>query len=159
MSQRSQELAERFIAANEELIQCIEGCSEEALDCITADEEWPVRVTAHHIAVSHEPVAALAQMIADGQPLPTLTLKIFDEGNAKHAAEHATVSKKVIVDKLKESGAKAGEIIRALSDEALDRSSYFTLFEGDVTAEEIVENMLIGHVSGHTQSIKAAVGK
>lgn len=159
MNQRSSKLAERFTAANEELIRCIEECSEAELDCVTADEEWPVRVTAHHIAVSHEPVAALALTIAEGQPLPKLTLEMFHEGNAKHAAEHATVSKDVIIEKLKDSGAKAREIVRALSDEALDSSSYFTLFEGDVTAEGIIENILIGHVTGHTQSIKAAVGK
>ena len=73
MSQRAQTLVQRFNAANAELISYIEGCTEQELDRVTADEGWPVRVTAHHLAVSHEPVADLAQLLASGQPLPSFT--------------------------------------------------------------------------------------
>ncbi len=159
MSQRTEELVERFTTANEELILYIESCSEAELDCVTTGEGWPVRVAAHHLAVSHEPVAGLAQLVATGQPLPELTLELFHHGNAQHAAEHATVSKQVIIDKLKSSGSHARETISELPDEALDRSAYFSLINGDISAQGIIENILIGHVIDHLGSIKAAVGK
>ncbi|CAN5469126.1 hypothetical protein BH10CHL1_BH10CHL1_46200 [soil metagenome] len=159
MSQRAQELVQRFNATNAEMISYIENCSEGDLDRVTADEGWPVRVTAHHLAVSHEPVAGLAQLLANSQPLPPLTLEIFHHGNAQHAAEYATVSKQTILDALQNGGAKAGAIVSGLSDEALDRAGHFTLINADITAQGVIENILIGHISSHLESIKAAVGK
>lgn len=159
MSPRIQALVQRFNAANAEMISYIENCSESDLDRVTAGEGWPVRVTAHHLAVSHEPVAGLAQLLASGQPLPPLTLEAFHHGNAQHAAEYATVSKQTILDALQSGGAKAGAVVSELSDEALDRAGHFTLLNGDITAQGVIENILIGHISGHLESIKAAVGK
>lgn len=159
MSQRAQALLERFNAANAELISYIEGCTEHDLDCVTAGEGWPVRVTAHHLAVSHEPVAGLAQLLASGQPLPPLTLEIFHHGNAQHAAEYATVSKQTILDTLQSGGEQASAMISGLTDGALDRAGHFTLLNGEITAQGVIENILIGHVNSHLASIKAAVGK
>ena len=159
MSQRTQELAQRFNAANAEMIRYIEGCSENDLDRITMGEGWSVRVTAHHLAVSHEPVAGLAQLLASGQPLPPLTLEIFHHGNAQHAAEYVTVSKQMILDTLQNGGAQASAVVSGLSDEALDRSGYFTLLNGEITVRGVIENILISHISSHLESIKAAVGK
>lgn len=159
MSQRTQALVQRFNTANAELISYIAGCTEEELDRVTAGEGWSVRVTAHHLAVSHEPVAGLAQLVGHGQPLPTLTLEMFHHGNAQHAAEYATVSKQTILDTLQRGGTQAGAIVSGLSDEALDRAGHFTLLNADITAQAVIENILIGHISSHLASIKAAVGK
>lgn len=159
MSQRAQALVQRFNAANGELISYIEGCTEDDLDRVTTDEGWPVRVTAHHLAVSHEPLAGLAQLLATGQPLPPLTLEIFRHGNAQHAAEYATVSKQTILNRLHSGGAQASAIVSGLSDEALERSGHFTLLNGEISAQDVIENILIGHIRSHLESIKAAVGK
>ncbi len=159
MSQRAQALVQHFNAANAEMIRYIEGCSESDLDRITAGEGWRVRVTAHHLAASHEPVAGLAQLVGSGQPLPPLTLEMFHHGNAQHAAEHATVSKQAILDALQSGGAKAGAVVSGLSDEALDRAGHFTLLNAAITAQGIIENILIAHISDHLESIKVAVGK
>jgi hypothetical protein len=159
MNQRAQALVQCFNVANAELIRYIENCSESDLDCVTAGEGWPVRVTAHHLAASHEPVAGLAQLLARGQPLPSLTLAIFHHGNAQHAAEHATVSKQTILDALHSGGAQASAVVSGLSDEGLDCAGHFTLLNADITAQGIIENILIAHIGSHLESIKAAVGK
>lgn len=159
MSQRAQELAQRFITANDALIQYIEGCAETDLDQVTAGEGWSVRVTAHHIAVSHEPVAGLAHLIASGQPLPALTGEMFHQMNAQHAADHTTVSKTAILDTLRTGGAKAAAIVSGLSDEALDRVGHLTLINNDISTQAVIENILIGHIDSHLGSIKAAVGR
>jgi len=157
MNQRAQALAQHFTTLNAELISLIERSTESDLDQITTGEGWPVRVTAHHLAISHEPLAGLVQRIASGQPLPQLTLEMVHQANAQHATEYATVSKQAILDALQHSVAKAGTIISGLRDDALDRAVYFTLFNGDVTAQAAIEALLIGHVSGHLASIKRAV--
>lgn len=118
-----------------------------------------MRVTAHHVAVSHEPVAGLAQAIAKGQPLPPLTAEDFHHGNAQHAAEYATVSKQAILDALQSGGASACAIVSGMDDDALERSGHLSLLNADVTAQSIIENILIGHVTSHLASIKAAVGQ
>lgn len=159
MSQRAQELAQRFTAANDGLIQYIDGCSEAELDQVTAGEGWSVRVTAHHIAVSHEPVAGLAHLIANGQPLPQLTGEMFHQMNAQHAAEHTAVSKAAILATLRSGGAKATAIVSGLSDEALDRVGHLTLINSDISTQAVIENILIGHIDSHLGSIKAAVGR
>jgi len=159
MSQRAQELVQRFNAANAELISYIENCSESDLDRVTAGEARRVRVTAHHLAVSHEPVANLAQLLGSGQPLPSVTMAMLHHGNAQHAAEYATVSKQTILDALQNSGAKASAVVSELSDEALDRSGHSTLINADITTQGVIENILIGHLNEHLASIKATVGK
>lgn len=159
MSQRAQALAQRFNTANTELIHYLEGCTEQDFDRVTTEEGWHMRVTAHHIAASHEPLAEWVQRLANGQPLPPLTIEMWHHGNAQHATEYATVSKQTILDTLAKGGAKASAVISGLTDEALDRAGYFTLFNADVTAQAIIETIMIAHITNHLESIKATVGK
>jgi len=86
-------------------------------------------------------------------------LEIFHHGNAQHAAEYATVSKQTILDTRQSGGAQASAVVSGLSDEALDRAGHFTLLNADITAQDVIENILIAHISSHLASIKAAVGK
>jgi len=159
MSQRAQELVQRFEAANNAMIRYIEGCSEEDLNQVTSGEEWSVRVAAHHIAASHEPVAGLAYLVATGSELPALSMEMFHQMNAKHAADYATVSKADVLAALAQGGAKAAGMVGGFSDEQLDRSAHMAAFGAPMSAQQVVENILIGHITHHLDSIKAAVGK
>lgn len=159
MSQRTQELVQRFTAANNAMIQYIEGCSEDDLNKVTSGEGWRVRVAAHHIAASHEPVAGLAYLIATGADLPALSMEMFHQMNAKHAADFADVGKAAILEALQQGGAKAAGMVGGFSDEQLDRSAHLAAFGGNMSTQQVVENILIWHISHHLDSIKAAVGK
>lgn len=159
MSQRAQELVQRFEAANDAMIHYIEACSEEELNKITSGEGWSVRVAAHHIAASHEPVAGLAHLLATGGELPPLTMEIINQGNAQHAVDHANVSKATVTDDLRQNGAKAAAMVAGLSDEQLDRSAHLGTFSATMSAQQVIENILISHVTYHLDSIKATVGK
>ncbi|MBX3013072.1 MAG: DinB family protein [Caldilineaceae bacterium] len=159
MNQRAQALAQRFTTANAELIHYLDDCSEHDLDRVTTAEGWPVRVVAHHIALSHESLSTLVQLFADGQPLPPLTEEMIHAANAQHAVAYATVSQEATLDKLKHGVKHASAIISGLSDAALDRTSYFALFSAEITPEDVIEHLLILHLNGHLESIKAAVGK
>lgn len=159
MSQRAQELVQRFEAANDAMIHYIAACSEEELNKITSGEGWSVRVAAHHIAASHEPVAGLAYLLATGGELPPLTMEIIHQMNAQHAATHADVSKTTVIDDLRQNGAKAAAMVAGLSDEQLDRSAHLGTFGATMSAQQVIENILISHVTYHLDSIKATVGK
>ncbi len=45
-------------------------------------------------------------------------------------------------------------MIRGLSDEQLDRTA--TLFAGSMTAQQMIEGILISHVAMHLESIRSA---
>lgn len=159
MSQRARELVQRFEAANNDLIRYIERCSEGDLNKVTGGEGWSVRVAAHHIAASHEPVAGLAYLVATGAELPALSMEMFHQMNAKHAADYATVSKADILATAQQGAAKATGMMAGFSDEQLDRSAHMAAFGATMSAQQVVENILIWHIGHHLDSIKAAVGK
>jgi len=159
MSQRVQELVQQFTTANDSLIQYIEGCTESELDQVTGGEGWSVRVTAHHIAVSHEPVAGLALLIATGQPLPALTGEMFHQMNAQHATEHTGVSKAAVLETLRSGGAKAAAMVSGISDDALASVGHLALINGEISTQGVIEGILIGHIDSHLGSIKATVGR
>jgi len=155
MSERAAALAAEFERVNNELIATVEGLSDAQWRTTCAAEGWPVGVTAHHVAVSHGPVAGLAMLIANGQPLPGITPAQIDAGNAQHAREHANCTRAETVALLRNEGARAAGLVRGLSDEQLDRTAPF--FGGAPwSAADVVQRILIGHPQSHLASIQQA---
>src|SRR5262249_45074024 len=154
---RSQALAERVEQANRQLEATIERCSDAQWKTKTAGEQWSVGVVAHHIAQSNEAVTGLVKLIATGQPVPPLTMEMIHQGNAEHAKQLANVGKDETLALLRKTAATAVGTVRGLSDEQLARSAQ-VIGGATMTAEQMVERVLIGHVADHHGSIQAAVG-
>lgn len=158
MSQRANELAAAFERANETVIAAIERCSDEQLRAVCDGEGWPVVVTAHHIALSYQPIADLARQIGIGGPIPPLTPEQLDQMNAEHARACANVSREETVALLRREAAAAAERVRGLTDEQLDRSAAVVLAGGQtLSAADMIEQALIGHPADHGRSIQAAL--
>jgi hypothetical protein len=157
MGQRSQALAEQFEQANRQMTATIERCSDAQWKTKTPGETWPVGVVAHHVAQALEAVAGIVRLVATGQPLPPMTMDDIHKMNAEHAKQYATVTKDETVALLRKNGAAAAGTVRGLSDEQLDRSAP-VLGEPLMTAQQLVERGLIGHVKEHHGSIQAVVG-
>jgi hypothetical protein len=157
MGQRSQALAEQFEQANRQMTATIERCSEAQWKARTSSETWPVGVVAHHVAQSHEGIAGLVRMIANGQPLPPMTMDMINQGNAEHAKQFANVTREETLALIKKNGAAAASAVRELSDEQLDRSAP-VLGGPPMTAQQVIERVLIGHVKEHHGSIQAILG-
>ena len=66
---RAKELAERFTAYHNEVIACVENCSEEDWSKTCPYEGWTVGVVARHIAV-HYGIVGWVKKIAAGEELP-----------------------------------------------------------------------------------------
>ena len=156
MSERAQALANRFEETNRELISTVEKCSDAEWRTKCAGETWSVGVVAHHVAESHAAIARIIQMIAAGQQLPNVTTEAIDQRNVQHAQQHANCTKSETLDLLRNNGASAAAAVRGLSDEQLQRSG--TLRAGPMSAEQVIEAILIGHGKGHLSSIRAAIG-
>ena len=157
MGERARELADRFERLNQELIATVEGASDEQWRATCSGETWSVAVTAHHVAGGHALIADFVERLAKGQPLPSVTMDQIHAGNAEHARQFANRSREETADLLRRNGAIAADKVRGLSDDELKRSA--PVFGGQpMSAEQLIENILLGHIQGHFGSIKAAIG-
>lgn len=152
---RAEDLAKRFEQTNQDLIKSVEACSDAQWRALCAGENWSVGVTAHHIAGGHEEIAKLALAIGTEQPLPPITEEMMHQGNADHAKQFANCTKAETLQLLRSGGAKATGIVRGLSDAQLDRTG--TLIGNQMSAQQLIEGVLIGHPQGHLESIRAAI--
>ncbi len=157
MGQRSQALAEQFEQANRQMIATIERCSDAQWKTKTSGETWSVGVVAHHVAQGHEAIAGLVRMIANGQALPPMTMDTIHQMNAEHAKQYANATKDETLALLRKNAAAAAGTVRGLSDQQLERSAP-VLGGPPMTAQQMVERVLIGHVKEHHGSIQATVG-
>jgi hypothetical protein len=159
VSERAAALAAAFERANSELIELVEPLTAEQWRAITQAEGWPVAVTAHHVAVSHPSLFGLAQLVANGQEVPPITMEMIDAANAEHALEFAHVSHAETLDLLRREGAAVASGLRGLTDEQLARSAPMAFAGGQPwTAQELIERIVIHHPSEHGASIKATIG-
>ena len=156
MTSKADALADRFEQASQDFIKDVEALSDREWREKTDSEGWTVAATAHHAAISSGPIAAMAQAAATGGAMPPITSDMLHEMNAKHAQEFATCTREETRAAMRESAAGASKVVRGLKDDQLGRSAMLPLGM-ELTAEQIIEMVLIGHIVGHGQSIKAAV--
>jgi hypothetical protein len=153
MGSQAEVLAAQLEAAIDEAAAAIEGCSDERWSALNAADGWSVGVTAHHIAGSVEGTYGLAQAIADSRPVPPITRELLDAGNARHAREFAGCTKAETVALLRGSSQDILAQLRALSDEQLARSADVPIAGGILSAGELIERVVVGHVRGHLANI------
>ena len=157
MAERAETLAAKIEQANSDAIATIEGMSGDQWTASCEDEGWSVAVTAHHIASGYTPLTGLVQAVANGADLPALTMDMIDQGNARHAEQFANCSKEETLEMLRSGGSAAAAAVRGLSDEQLDKSAVILEGEAEITTEQIIENLLIGSITGHHASIQKSI--
>jgi hypothetical protein len=156
MSERAAGLAAAFERANGELIQALKACSEDQLKLVCESEGWPVTVAAHHVASSTGPLTRLITLMANGQPLPAISMDMINAGNAQHAEEFANVGRQETLDLLRQESDAAANLIRGFTDEQLDRTAPMAFAGGAPwSTADLIERILIAHPTQHAQSIRA----
>jgi len=157
MTTRAETLATRFEQANNDVIRTVEGLTDAQWHTKTGEEGWTVGVVAHHIADAHGKVVGLAEMVAHGKPVPPLTMEVIHQGNAAHAQAHAHTSKADTLALLRKNGAAAARTVRGLADDQLRRTA--PVIGNSMSAEPVIEGILIGHRQGHLASIRKTIGQ
>ena len=96
--------------------------------------------------------------VAAGKRIEGLTWAVVADINAKHAHEHAGVSKQEALALLRTNARAAADAVRKLSDGELDRAVPVSL-NGDalLTAQFIIEDHPLRHSWHHLAKIKAAL--
>lgn len=158
MSQRAADLADQFEHSSRELIAIVQQLSPSQLQARCAGEQCTVAALASHVAGVHPLAAGWIQTAAAGEPLPEITMEMLDEENARQTAADANREKGEILAALRQNGADATGAVRGLSDDQLDRTTYFRLLDREMTAEDLVRDVLIADIEGHSSSIRQAVG-
>jgi DinB family protein len=158
MGAKGEAFGRQFEAKVEEVTALLEKLSEADWKKMTAAEKWTVAVTAHHIARSYEPVTHIIKSIAAGQALPHFTLQMLDDMNAQHAKDFAGCTKPETIALHKKAAAAAAAVVRGLSDVELAKSG--TVFTGlpPMSAAEMVQRALLGHIDEHFGSIRKTIG-
>lgn len=155
MSQRAEELSERFAAFNNDVVSFVDKCSADDWRQQCSGEGWTVGVVTHHIAAGHYSTLAWAKMIVEGQPLPDVGFDVIHQANAQHAQEHADCTQEAVLGLLREDGAAIAEYVAGLNDTDLDRTAYLSLTGGDISAGQFIENIIIHSGGEHFASAKA----
>ena len=126
----------------------------------SATDRRPIGLIVHHVGFVYPPEVDLARAIAAGKPVADLTWEAIAQLNARHALDHANVSKAEAIEFLRQKSREAAEAIRAFTDEELDRSGEPGLYFGaPVTAGFVIEDHAVRHSWHHVAKIRAAVGR
>ena len=158
MASRGEDLAKQFEAKANEATAVLERLSDADWKKVTTAEKWPVGVTAHHIAVSHELIAGIIKTLADGKPGPNINMDAINELNAKHAQDSAGCTKAETLALHKQNAAAAAVMVRGLSDAELDRTGAVLAGMPPMSAAQLAGGLLVGHIDEHLGSIRATVG-
>jgi uncharacterized protein (TIGR03083 family) len=158
MGARAEALAKQFEAKAADMAATLEALSDADWKKITAAEKWSVGVTAHHVAGGHEQIAGIVKTVAAGQSIPNFTMAMLDEANAKHAREFAACTRAETLALHQKGAAAAAATVRALSDTELDRSGTVLTGAPPMTAQQVIEGVLINHIADHLGSIRKTVG-
>jgi hypothetical protein len=157
MSQQSKELSDQFAALNNEMISVLENCTDDQIRKTTQSEQWSVGVVARHVADGHYGLLSFIQLMVAGEKLPEIDMDAIDQMSAQHAIDHANCTKAEVTDLLRKNGTAIVDYVAGLNEEDINRSTYFSLFGGDVSVKQIVEYVLINSCTEHLESIKATL--
>jgi Mycothiol maleylpyruvate isomerase N-terminal domain len=158
MGARAEALAKQFETKAAEMTKAIGQLSDADWKKVTESEKWPVGVTAHHVAGGHEPISGIVKTVAGGQSIPNFTMDMLHESNAKHAREFAGCTKAETLALHEKGAAAAAAVVRGLSDADLERSGTVLTGMPAMTAQQVVEGILISHIGEHLGSIQKTVG-
>ena len=132
------------------------------------DEEWhrplpgdgrPIGVVIHHVASVYPIEVELAMTLAAGKPIEGVTAGDIDAMNARHADEHAGVSRDAALALLAQQAAAAADAIRALTDDELASAAPVSLYGGaPLTCQFMLEDHAVRHSYHHLAKIQAVVG-
>ncbi len=155
MSERAQDLAERFVQAIADFTAFVEDIPEEQWGTpVSAGDPRTVGVVARHIAWAYLFEWEHFRAIAEGHPL--LPVPEFESINAEYAQQWSSVSKQDVLAELRGAETVADQI-RGLSDEQLAREGRYSAARPSRTVDELIDRVLIGHIGGHTAEIQAAM--
>lgn len=158
MSTRSAALADRFDQAVDDFARAIDAASDAQWAASGGPEGWTVAATAQHVAGQFPLEREFIDEAATGGAGLNYTWDDINGKNDTRAAANMQCSKAEVLALLRDGAGSMSAYIRGLSDEQLDRTAPLKLAGGAaVSTQQLIEGgVLIEHVTGHLESLRAA---
>lgn len=159
MGSRASALADRIEQGAAALAAFAAGLSDAQWGKAVHPDGRTVGVIVHHVASVYPLEVQLAQTLAAGKPIEGVTWDAVAAMNAKHARDHAAVSKDTALALLRQNSKAAADAVRRMTDEELDGAAAVSL-NGDapLTAQFMIEDHALRHSFHHLGKIRAALG-
>jgi hypothetical protein len=160
MGRRAQVIAERLEQGATNLAKFAETLSDAEWRMKIPHDGRPVGVIVHHVGNMYPVEIQLAQTLGAGKPIAGVTWDAVADINAKHAKEHAAVSKQEALEFLRRNSKVAADAIRSFSDEQLDNAAPVSLnADAPLTAQFFLEDHAVRHSFHHLAKIRSTVGR
>jgi len=158
MKERTNALADRLEHGARELDTFASALTTAEWQMPVPHDGRKIGVVVHHVASVYPIEIALAQTIANGNPVKGVTGADIDTMNAGHAKDNDAVTKQAALDLLRSNSAAAAEAIRALSDDQLDNAAPASLYsDAPVTAQFVLEDHAVRHSYHHLARIRKTI--
>jgi len=156
MGARGETFAKQFESKAQEATAVFEKLNDADWKKVTSAEKWPVGVTAHHLASSHQGIGGIMKALADGKSGPNIPMDALHQMNAKHAQDFANCTKAETVELHKKNVSTTAALLRSLDDAAFDKSG--TVFTGaPAMSAGQMAGILCSHIDEHLGSIKKTI--
>jgi DinB superfamily len=160
MSRRAEDLAQRIEQGAQSLAALAENLTDQEWRTVVPKDGRPVGVVVHHVANMYPIEVDLAKKIAAGDGVRGVTWGAVAEINAKHASDHAAISRQDAIDLLKKNAKMAADAVRGFTDQDLDKSGPVSLnSDAPLTAQFFIEDHALRHSFHHMAKIREALGK
>ena len=161
MGRRAESLADRIEEGTASLAAFAEGLSEvEWRTPTSSTDRRSIGVIVHHVASMYPVEIDVARAVASGKAVTDVTWEVVAEINAKHAHEHAEVTKAAALELLRRNSRQAADAVRTFTDAELDQAAPFSLsFGAPVTAQFVIEDHALRHSWHHLARIRTALGR
>jgi hypothetical protein len=160
MHNRSGALAARLEAGAKALTAFAATLSEAEWQARVPHDGRKIGVVVHHVASVYPIEIHLAQLLASGKPIDSVTWDAVHAMNRDHAKENDSVTKGATLALLADNSAAATAAIRAFSDAELDRAAPVSLnSDAPLTCQFMLEDHAVRHSYHHLARIRAALGR
>jgi len=160
MSNRTEALAARLEAGAAALATFAATLSESEWQARLPKDGRKIGAVVHHVASVYPIEIHLAQELAAGRPVTSVTWDAVHTMNRDHAKENDGVTKEAALALLESNSAAAAAAIRALSDEDLDRAAPVSLnSDAPLTCQFMLEDHAVRHSYHHLARIRAALAR
>jgi hypothetical protein len=161
VGRRAALLADRIEEGAALLAAFAEGLSEEEWRApVSATDRRSVGLVVHHVASMYPIEIDVARAIASGKAVTDVSWDVVAALNAKHAHEHSEETKATALELLRRNSREAANVVRAFTDEELDRAAPFSLsFGAPVTTQFVIEDHALRHSWYHLARIRRALGR
>jgi DinB superfamily len=160
MQNRSEALATRLEAGAKALTAFAATLSEAEWQARVPHYGRKIGVVVHHVASVYPIEIHLAQVLASGKPIDSVTWDVVHAMNCDHAKENDSVTQEATLALLADNSAAAAAAIRAFSDAELDRAAPVSLnSDAPLTCQFMLEDHAVRHSYHHLARIRAALGR